>query len=121
MYQVVHETDGHIELSLWSTVTEEEFKQVIHQLESLCTSHQKIHVLLDAARMEKYDFNIYIEEFDFYKKYKEHLGRVALVSDKAFEKFMTGVFSKFSQIEFKSFGDAEIEKAREFIFPSRLP
>lgn len=121
MYQVVHESDGKIEISLWAVVTEQEFKQVIHQLESLCTSHQKIHVLFDAGKIEKYDFNIYMEEYDFFKKYKDHLGRVALVSDKKFERFITGLFSKFTEMQFKAFADSEIEQAREYIFPSRLP
>lgn len=121
MYQVIYQNGNKIELSLHGELTENEFRQVVHQLESLCTMHQGINVLFDAAGLEKYDFKIFLEEFDFYKKYQSHLKRVAFVSDRKFEKFMLDQFNKFADTEFNTFETDQIEEARKWIFPSRLP
>lgn len=121
MYQVIYQDGPQIEFSLHGDLTEDEFKQVIHQLESLCTMHQEINVLFDAQGLEKYQFKIFLEEFDFYKKYRNHLKRVAFVSDRKFETFMINQFNKFSGTEFKPFQNNQIEEARKWIFPSRLP
>ena len=121
MYQVIHQEGNKIELLLSEELTEDEFRQIIHQLESLCTMHQKINVLFDAVGIQKYEFKILLEEFDFYKKYRSHLKRVAFVSDRKFETFILNQFNKFSDAEFKTFRDDQIEEARKWVFPSRLP
>lgn len=121
MYQVIWQEDDKIEIALSGKLTSEEFAQVIHQLESLCTMKPHINVLFDAGDIENYDFKIILDEFDFYKKYKNHLNRVALVSDRKFESYLLNQFNKFTNTEFKTFPDNEIEQARKWIFPSRLP
>lgn len=121
MYQVIWQDGNKIEIALSGQLTNEEFTQVIHQLESLCTMNPHINVLFDAVDIENYDFKIILDEFDFYKKYKNHLNRVALVSDRKVESFLVSQFNKFTNAEFKTFQDSEIEQARKWIFPSRLP
>lgn len=121
MYQVIWQEDNKIEIALSDELTADEFREVIHQLESLCTMYQDLHVLFDAANLKHYAFKILLDEFEFYKKYKSHLKRVALVSDRPFESFLLEQFNKFSDTEFKTFDNGEIEKARRWIFPSRLP
>ncbi|MBD3290353.1 hypothetical protein GF337_16235 [candidate division KSB1 bacterium] len=121
MYQVIYHEDNKIEFSIREELTTEEFQQIIHQLESLCTMHSEINVLFDAAGLEKYASNVIWEEYDFYKKYKTHLKRLALVSDRTFESFILKQLNKFSDTEFKAFGLDQIEEARKWIFPSKLP
>lgn len=121
MYQVIWQEDGKIEIALNGTVTEDEFRQVIHQLESLCTMHPAINVMFDAQGLEKYDFKIHLEEFQFFRNYKQHLRRVALVSDSRFAQFLLDLFNKYSDTEFKTFPLDEVEAARKWIFPSKLP
>ncbi len=123
MQQVIYQESNKIEIALSEELTEGEFRQVIHQLESLCTMHQEINVLFDAVNLEKYDFKIFIEEFDFYKQYKNHLKRVALVTNKGLkiEAFMVNMFNKFTNADFKTFEGDQIEAARKWIFPSNLP
>ncbi|NIR46884.1 STAS/SEC14 domain-containing protein [candidate division KSB1 bacterium] len=121
MYQVIAQEGEKIEISLYGELTADEFQQVIHQLESLCTMHPHIYVLFDAGGLEKYDFKVFLEEYDFYKEYKSHLKRVALVSDKNVQSFLLDLFNRFTDTEFRTFDDNQIEEARKWIFPSRLP
>ena len=121
MYYTYWQEQNKIEIALTGELTREEFLQVIHQLESLCTMYQEINVLLDAARVEKYAFNVIWDEIDFFKKYKKHLKRVAIVSDFTFESFILKMFSNFTETEFKTFKPEQLEEARKWIFPSRLP
>ena len=121
MQEVVWQEGNSIEIIIWDDLTEDEFKQVIHQLESLCTAHPKIKVLLDAGGLKSAGFQMIVDEYDFYKKYKHHLERVAVVSDSKFESVMTGLFNKFTDAEFRVFPNKQTEDARMWIFPSRLP
>lgn len=121
MYQVVCYEEDKIEISLRDELTGDEFRQVIHQLESLCTMYPSINVLFDNTDLERYEFKVILEEFDFYKEYKNHLNRVAMVSDRKFETFILGQFNRFTDTEFRTFEEGQIEEARKWIFPSRLP
>jgi thymidine kinase len=121
MQEVVWQEGDSIEIIIWDDLTEDEFKQVIHQLESMCTAHPKIKVLLDAGGLKSVKFQMVLDEYDFYKKYKDHLERVAIVSDSKFEAMMTGLFNKFTKAEFRVFPNKKTEVARKWIFPSPLP
>jgi hypothetical protein len=121
LYEVIWQDANRIEILLAEHLTADEFQQVIHQLESLCTAHPHINVLLDAGRLHKYDFDVVLENYSFFKDYKTHLQKVALVSDSKFQAFLLDKFNKFTDTEFRTFRDDEIEEARDWIFPSRLP
>ena len=121
MQEVVWQEKNSIEIIMWDDVTDDEFKQIIHQLESLCAANPKINVLLDAGGLKSVPSKLIIDEYDFYKKYKNHLERVAVVSDSKFESIMTNLFNKFTDAEFKVFPNNQTEEARKWIFPSRLP
>lgn len=121
MYQVIYQEEDKIEIGLSGTLEEGEFIQVIHQLESLCTMHPKINVLFDASELDSFPVNMMIENTDFYKEYKDHLHRVAFVSDKKFQNLMVKFFNQFSDAEIKSFDTGNVEEARKWIFPTKLP
>jgi len=121
MQEVVWQEGDSIEIGLWGELSTDEFKQVIHQLESLSAAHPKINVLLDAGGLEKSDMSVMIEEYDFFKKYKDHLRRVAVITDSRFEELLTNIFNKFTDAEMRVFPNKETEQARRWIFPSRLP
>lgn len=121
MYQVIYQEDNKIELSLWDELTADELQQVVHQLESLCTMYPEIHVLFDAGALKKYSVQMMLDEYDFYKKYKKNLKRVAIVCDKTIAKLFLNLLGKFSDTEMKIFDDDQIEEARSWIFPSKLP
>ncbi len=121
MYQIIYQEEDKIEIGLSGTLDESEFQQVIHQLESLCAMHQKINVLFDAVELEKFPVNIMLENTDFYKEYKQHLNRVAFVSDKNLQNLMVKLFNQFSDADIKSFDLDNVEEARKWIFPTKLP
>ncbi len=121
MYQVIYHEGNKIEIALSGDLTQDQFIQVIHQLESLGAANTDINVLFDASDLKKYNFKILLDEYDFYKKYKNLLKRVAIVSDLKFESFLLTQLNKMTNVEFKSFSPESIEEARKWIFPSRLP
>jgi hypothetical protein len=121
MIHVVAQEENRIEIALNNSVTLEEFSQVVHQLESLCRTYGPVNVLLDATHLTVYDFKVIMEEYNFYKEYKDQLQRVAIVSDKKFESFMANLFKNFIDVELKTFKPEEVEEARKWIFPSPLP
>ena len=121
MYHVYWQDTNKIEFTLKGELTEEEFRQIIHQIESLSAMYHEVNVLLDAANVESFNFKIFLDQFDFYKKYKKHLRKFAIVSDSQFGSFIIDLFNPFTETEFKTFKDRQIGEARKWIFPSRLP
>ena len=121
MYQVIWQEENKIEIALDGELTVGEFQQVIHQLESLCTMYPHIHVLFDAFNLKKYEFKIMLDEYELYRKYKDHLRRVALVSDRKFEVFLVNQLNKFLDTELRTFEGSRVKEARKWIFPSKLP
>ncbi|MCB0282059.1 MAG: STAS/SEC14 domain-containing protein [Calditrichae bacterium] len=121
MQQVIYHEQNNLEMAISGKVSKEDFIQVIHQWESLCQMYPKINILLDAADTKSFDFKILWDEYDFYKKYKTHLDRFALVTDGKTEKMIMSQLDKFSDADFKTFPVADVEDARKWIFRSRLP
>lgn len=121
MVHVVAQENNKIEIAINDALTKDDFIQLIHQLESLCKTYGPINVLLDATYLSTYDFKLIIDEFSFYKDYKDQLKRIALVSDMKFESFIVNIFKNFIDLEIKTFKPEDVEEARKWIFPSPLP
>jgi hypothetical protein len=121
VYQVIYQEGNKIEIALSDDLTQNQFIQVIHQLESLGAANTNINVLFDASDLKNYNFKMVLDELEFYKNYKNLLKRVAIVSDLKFESFLLTQLNKLTDVEFKSFAPESIEEARKWIFPSRLP
>jgi len=121
MYQIIEQSKHQIEIALTEKLTKEEFIQVIHNLESLIKTFGPINILFDAAELKIYDFKIMLDEFEFYKTYKDKINRIALISQSEFQKFFISLFDKFADIDIKAFYPTESDKARKWIFPSKLP
>lgn len=121
MYNVYWQDTNKIEFTLNGELTEEEFRQIIHHIESLSTTYNDVNVLLDAANLEKFNFKTVLAETEFYKRYKQHLKKFAIVSDSKFGSFMLDILNPFTDTEFKTFNNGQIEEARKWIFPPRLP
>lgn len=121
MHEVVWQEGNSIEIIVWEELTRKELKEVLHQLESLCSGNREINVMLDAGGLNQAEVSALKDEYDFYKKYQNHLARVALVTDDRFKQFLGGIFAKFSDLELRVFTNEQTDEAREWIFPSRLP
>jgi vacuolar-type H+-ATPase subunit B/Vma2 len=121
MYNVYWQEGNKIEITIFEELTQSEMEQIIHQLESLSAMYQEINVLIDAVKVKRYDLRIMIENYDFYKKYSKHLKKVAIVSDRKFANWLGEQLNKFTETELKVFKNDELEDARQWIFPSRLP
>lgn len=121
MQEVVWQERNNIEIQLYENVSVEDMQNAVHQLESMCSQHDKVNVLLDTGGMDDYDPKIIQEHARFYEKYKDKLNRFALVSESGFQRFILDQIGKIADTDIRTFSNAETEKAREWIFPSRLP
>lgn len=121
MYKIIEQSKNRIEIALSQNLTKDEFIQVIHNLESLIRTFGTINVLFDATKLKLYDFKILLDEFEFYKSYKDKINRIALISQSEFQNFFVSLFDKFADIDIRAFYITESKEARDWIFPSKLP
>jgi anti-anti-sigma regulatory factor len=116
VYQVISFEDNRIEIVLRGDLNADEFRQIVHQLESLCAAHPKIRVLFDATELNRYDFSIALQEFDFYKRYRGRVERIALVSDNAFRQFVVKLLDGFVDTELEAYPLKERAEARDWVW-----
>jgi len=121
MQEVVWQERNNIEVQLYNKVTVEDTKNALHQLESMCTQHDSVNVLLDLGGMDEYDPSMIKEHVNFYNKYKDKLNRFAVISESGFQRFLLEQLNKTTDTTFRTFTNEQTEEARSWIFPSRLP
>ena len=121
MYATIKQDTNRIEIMLTDKFTEDEFTQVIHQLESLCTMYQNVSVLLDGIAIKEIDFQVEPGEFELYRKYPSHIERIAILAHELRKGFFLDFFKPFRETEVKCFPPEKEKKARDWVFPSKLP
>lgn len=120
MYRVMWQEGSEIEIGLYEELTREEFMEVLHKLEALAAEHPRVSVMFDAVDLESYEFRIVWDEVNFYREYKDHLHKIAVVSDNRFHQFVIKLFAPFSGLELRTFPGGKVEEARNWVFPPRL-
>ncbi len=121
MYYTFYQETNKIELVLSDKLTKSELLQITHQLESLSTMYNGINVLIDAGNLSAYDITTGMDELNMLRHNLNRIERIAIVSDDKFYQFITKILGKLTDTEIRSFPVKEVEKGRNWIFPSRLP
>lgn len=121
MYYTFYQETNKIELVLSDKLTKSELLQITHQLESLSTMYNGINVLIDAGNLSVYDITTGMDELNMLRHNLNRIERIAIVSDDKFYQFITKILGKLTDTEIRSFPVKEVEKGRNWIFPSRLP
>ncbi len=114
MYKFSSKEGYDIEVILSGALTAKEFNRITEHLESLLSSKMDFNVLFDTTKLlDHYTFKVFLDEYDFTKKYKSYLNRVAFVSDCRTEHFLLDQFYKNVYFELKTFNT--IDEARNWI------
>ncbi len=119
MYKIKKHYQSSIEFALHEKLTESEIVQMVHQVGSICVTHQCAQVLLDASELSQFHVRFFLEEFNFYEKYCKHINRLAIVSDMDFDIEIWGIFRNLRDARLKLFTADEIEMARNWIFSAQ--
>ncbi len=121
MYEVIWQEQGKIEILLTNQLTRDDFQQILHQLESLASMYSEVNVLLDGSGLEKFDFDVDMQDTELYKAYKDNLNKIAFVADGSFPEFMKEKFQPFENAEIEIYSNNQVKDARKWVFPSPLP
>lgn len=121
MIYTYFQEENKIELVMSGNITRDEFQQLTHQIESLCAMYPDVNVLLDATAVETYDFRIVLDEFKFLKNNEKRMDTVTIVSDRAVFTYMSAVLNRILDMKIIHFPADQLRKARDIVFPSRLP
>ena len=120
IYTYFQDTD-RIELVMSGKIEREEFRQITHQISSLCAMYPAVKVLIDATAIEGYDFRIALDEFKFLKEHETRLETVIIVSDRKVFDYLSRVLNRIVDVEVSHHLPQDLEKVRDMVFPSLLP
>lgn len=121
MYEVIESKGDKLEVLFNGQVTQEDFQQVAHHIESMCASHQNINVLFDLSGAGKIDPDAIPEEHKSFKENSEKFDRMAVVGNEDIVQKFSDKMKALTNVQVTPYPEEKIDDARRFIFPSPLP
>lgn len=96
-------------------LVDQDYKELIPQLEELIKQYGKIRFLMDMTEYESASIKAAIDDFMFDIKHDKDIERCVVVGNKAWEEWITKVSKYFMHGEIKYFDIHEIDKAWEWL------
>ena len=110
------ENDGRIlDVQVSDKLTKEDYQQFAPEFDRLIGQHGKIRVLFRMVDFRGWEVAALWEDVKIDFKHFNHIERLAMVGDKAWEKGMAFFCKPFTTAKIRYFGHDEIDQAREWV------
>lgn len=96
-------------------LTDEDYADFVPRMEELIKQWGRLRMLFEMEDFHGWDAHSAWEEFKFHVRNHKNLKRVAVVGEKAWEKWASRISRFFTGSDVKFFDRADLEKAREWI------
>ncbi len=106
--QVVH-------INASGTLTKEDYKQLLPQLESLLQQHETVRFYIDLEGLSSFEMGALWEDIKFDSKYKNQYGKTAIVGNKKWEEWGTKISSLLFDAEIRFFYTDKSTQAWEWV------
>ncbi len=98
-------------LKLTGKLKDEDYKQIIPQLEEIIEAQGKVHILLELEDFHGWDVHAAWDDFRFVVKHRNDIERVALVGDKKWQEWMARLGRPFVRAQQQYFDKSQIADA----------
>ena len=103
-------------LKIIGDVTKEDFKILMPEMQALVDKEGSISLLLDMTQFKGEDIDALGADFNFSRKYRNKINKMAIVGDKPWEKWLTKLVEPFyHSVEAKFFYPTGIEAAWKWL------
>ena len=110
-----HDTAPVAEIRVVGHVTEHDMDTIIPKMEAFIARHGTIRIVEVIERFEGFDPTTILDGIKFDIKHMKDISHAAIVSDIPWISFLTNAFAMVSPIVVKTFPEAEVEAARDWI------
>jgi hypothetical protein len=112
MFQRLDESSGRvIGFKLSGKLTDADYEEVVPQIESAIEESGKICMLWELEDFHGWDAKAAWDDLKSWIKFRHDLDRIAIVGEKAWEKWMTKLVELFPGIDAKYFDHSQIQDA----------
>ena len=94
---------------------DEDYKQFVPLVDSAIASQGKVRLLAEFHDFQGWDLHALWDDIKFSATHCTKIQRIALVGDRAWEKWMAGVCKPFTRAKVRYFDAAEIEAAKTWL------
>lgn len=117
MITKMSESKGNVlGLKIIGNVTKEDFKILMPEMQALVDKEGSISLLLDMTQFKGEDIDAWGADFNFSRKYRGKINKIAIVGDKTWEKWLTKLVEPFyHSAEAKFFYPVDIEAAWKWL------
>ena len=104
-------------LEVWMTgkLTHEDYKQLGPEFERLVKKHGKVDVLVEMSDFHGWSARALWDDVGFDIRHHGHIGRLALVGEKKWQKWMASFCRPFTSAEIRYFPKGEVQAARAWL------
>ena len=116
MLQILEQTEGNL-IATRATVnlTEADYDKILPLLNNIVEKHQKIRWYFEMEDFEGWKPKAFWEDLKFDVQHANDFEKVAMVGDKKWEEWMTGLMKPFTSAEVKFFEINHRTKAQKWI------
>ncbi len=104
-----------------SKLTAEDYRQFVPHTESLINKHGKIRVLFDMRGFRGWSLAAFWEDIKFDLKHFKDIERLAMIGDRAWEKWMATFCRPFTSAEIRYFEQSEADQAHPWVCEGLSP
>jgi hypothetical protein len=97
-------------------ITKEDFKIIVPEVQALVDKEESISLLLDMTQFKWEDMDAWGDDFNFNRKYRKKINKIAIIGNKTWEKWLTKLVEPFyHSAEAKFFNPIDIEAAWKWV------
>ncbi len=104
-----------IEVRVSGTLTADDYHHFVPETERLIEKHGKIRVLFDMHAFRGWKLAALWEDIKFDIKHFKDIERLAMIGDRAWEKWMAAFCGPFTSAEIRYFDHGDAEQAQHWI------
>jgi hypothetical protein len=108
-------TTNVLEVRISGKLAKEDYGSLVPEFERLLKEHGKLRILLEMVDFHGWKAGALWEDLKFDIRHFTHIGRVAMVGDKAWEKAMSIFCKPFTTAKIRYFDRKEIDQARAWL------
>ena len=116
MYEIVRYERNFIEITITGVITRDEFQDILNEIKEYCNHVRDGGIIFDTSTMrDTLILKIFLEDFGFYRKFKNCVNRLAFLSQGEKERFMIQEFGPNPDMEIRTFSERDYKKAYDWV------
>ena len=96
-------------------IVKDDYKSMVPEVEALASKYETIYMLIDMSRFKREEISAWESDLQFGREFRKNIGKLALVGDKRWEKWMAKLAVPLYAREAKFFHTDQMDAAWQWL------